>query len=139
MLAARNGHLRILSLLAKYKANINAVDTSGNSAIHYASAYGFIECLEYLLKLGADPNLENVLKTNCLQIAVLKKNFTCVNMLLDKVKINVNALDEQGRTLLGLAIQSGFNKDLILKIITDHNIDPNLKDAEGNTPLLICI
>lgn len=75
ILASRNGHLKILSLLIKYKANLNTVDTSGNSALHYAGAYGFIECVEYLLKVGADPNGENLWKTNVLQIAMLKKNF----------------------------------------------------------------
>ena len=59
ILAARNGHLSIISLLLAYKSNINAIDTSGNSSLHYVAAYGFVECLEYLLKHGADPNIEN--------------------------------------------------------------------------------
>jgi len=54
---------------------VNQVDTSGNSGLHYAAAYGFIECLEFLIKMGADPNRENLWKTNPLQIAMLKKNF----------------------------------------------------------------
>lgn len=43
---------------------MNSLDTSGNSALHYAAAYGFIECLEFLIKLNADPNCENLWKTN---------------------------------------------------------------------------
>ena len=54
---------------------MNTLDTSGNSALHYAGAYGFIECVEYLLKVGANANVENLWKTNVLQIAMLKKNF----------------------------------------------------------------
>ena len=26
-----------------------------------------------------------------------------------------------------------------MKLITDHNVDPNLYDAEGNTPLIKCV
>jgi len=40
-------------------ADFNQADTSDNYPIHYAAAYGFSECIEALLKAGADPNVKN--------------------------------------------------------------------------------
>lgn len=141
ILSAWNGHASILSLLLKYKANIEAIDTSGNSSLHYAAAYGFIECLEYLLENGANPNVENLWKITPLQIALLKRHDMCVKILLSKSWININSVDDEGRTLLGLSIQnlSKRNIETVFKLITDHNPDPNLQDALGNSPLHIAL
>lgn len=35
-------------------ADINISDSSKNNAIHYAAAYGFIDCVEYLIENGLD-------------------------------------------------------------------------------------
>ena len=53
-MAARNGNLKILSYLLKNGANYNINDSSGNSPMHYAAAYGFPECLVELKRAGHD-------------------------------------------------------------------------------------
>ena len=53
-MAARNGNLEILSYLLKNGADYRINDSSGNSPMHYAAAYGFAECLLELKKAGAD-------------------------------------------------------------------------------------
>lgn len=73
-------------------------------------------------------NPENLWKTTPLQIALLKKHFLCVKLLLQNSNINVNTIDDQGRSLIGFAIESltESNCELTLKMITDYNADPNL-------------
>ncbi len=45
MMASRNGHAKIAALLLKYHADADLADTSGNTALHYAAAYGWLECV----------------------------------------------------------------------------------------------
>ena len=137
MLACRNGHTKITCLLIKYGANIKAEDTSGNTALHYAAAYGFPECVELLLKYGADINSQNLWKSTPLSISMLKRNMTCVAQLLEKAEnVNANIKDDNGNTLLSIAIESltEGNMKMIEKLLKDS--DPNIPDAEGNTPLI---
>jgi len=56
LMACRNGNLRVAALLAKYGASLEQADTSGNSPLHHAAAYGWADCVKLLLKLGADSN-----------------------------------------------------------------------------------
>lgn len=54
IVAVRNGNLKIASYLLAKGAEFNGADSSGNSAVHYAAAYGFPECIEVLTRAGAD-------------------------------------------------------------------------------------
>lgn len=45
IMACRNGHSRITALLIKHNANLDLADTSGNTPLHHAAAYGWIECV----------------------------------------------------------------------------------------------
>ena len=53
-MAARNGNLKILSYLLVNGADYRINDSSGNTPMHYAAAYGFAECLLELKKAGCD-------------------------------------------------------------------------------------
>jgi len=49
LIACRNGHADIVALLIKHHADSTLPDTSGNSPLHHASAYGWQECVRILL------------------------------------------------------------------------------------------
>ena len=68
--SVRNGNLKIASYLLSKGAEFNGADSSNNSAIHYAAAYGFPECIEVLVKAGADQNAVNTLKLTPLCVAL---------------------------------------------------------------------
>ena len=54
-----NGHAHVASYLLSEGANPNAADSSGNTCLHYAAAYGWYFCLKLLLDVGANPNVSN--------------------------------------------------------------------------------
>ena len=62
--AVLNGHAHVVSYLLSEGANPNAVDSSGNTCLHYAAAYGWYFCLKLLLHVGANPNVSNDWKVN---------------------------------------------------------------------------
>jgi len=56
IMAVRNGHVRLASLLLKHGSDWNHPDSSGNTPLHYAAGSGFIECIDLLLSHGANVN-----------------------------------------------------------------------------------
>ena len=60
MLASRNGHLMSVKLLLKAGADINAKDTDGNIALHYACSEGFKDVVQFLLNRKSNPNTKNL-------------------------------------------------------------------------------
>lgn len=65
MHACMNGSTTVASFLLNLGADPNAADTSGNTCLHYAAAYGWYHCLQLLLKAGADAARPNDWKVNC--------------------------------------------------------------------------
>merc|ERR1719269_577387 len=51
--AVGHDQLSIVKVLIDAKANINDVDSAGNSAVHFAAGYGKVKILEHLLARGA--------------------------------------------------------------------------------------
>lgn len=57
-----NGHTHIASYFLNLGANPNTADSSNNTAIHYAAAYGWPHLTQLLLEAGADPNTQSLWK-----------------------------------------------------------------------------
>ena len=56
-------------MLVKYKANLNAVDSYGNTGSHYASQYGNAEVLSYLLKFNPKLYIKNLEGKSAIDVA----------------------------------------------------------------------
>ena len=55
-----NGNTNVASYLLYLGADPNRRDSSGNSLVHYAAAYGWYHCLKLLIKdAGASYNVDN--------------------------------------------------------------------------------
>lgn len=59
-----NGHANVTSYLLRLGANPNSTDSSGNTLVHYAAAYGWYYCMKLLIEAGASLNLPNDWKVN---------------------------------------------------------------------------
>ncbi|CDW79015.1 nad(+) adp-ribosyltransferase-3 [Stylonychia lemnae] len=140
-MSCRNGHANIAALLIKHNCDINLADTSENSPLHYAAAYGWIECVEVLIKYGADPSPDNAWKSTPITIALQKNHIAIVKELLKTSDIDVNSKDDEGRTLLTLAMANiNFESiEFINHLINSKGSDVNQQDAKGRTPLYIIV
>lgn len=58
-ISAQNGHLDGLELLIKYKADVNAQNGKGNTALHMAICYDYLDCAKLLIANGAREDLQN--------------------------------------------------------------------------------
>jgi len=58
-IAAQNGHNDIVQLLIRKKANLNAKNLKGNTAIHMAIGYDYYSAAVILIDAGADQSIVN--------------------------------------------------------------------------------
>ena len=77
-----NGHAKVASLLLQNGSDWNSVDSSGNSCLHYAAAFGQHQCVELLMRHGAEINAENMWKVTPINIAMLMNHVGMVKRLL---------------------------------------------------------
>jgi ankyrin repeat protein len=134
-----NGRVDIASYLLQNGAEWDLADSSGNTPLIYACAYGFIECIDLLIKAGADANLQNSWKLSSANVAMLKNHFGCVKRILEQPNVDVNVKDDKGRTLLALCLYSINEKsaEFVRYLLLDKKADPNIADENGVTPLIL--
>lgn len=137
--AVLNGNTNVASYLLYLGADPNRVDSSGNSLVHYAAAYGWYHCLKLLIKdAGAVANVENDWKTTPLAIAFLKGHIGIVDFLLSLPKTDINFKDEKGMTLVSIAAASRLQPGLCEQIdylVKEKGADPTITDIDGFSAL----
>ena len=60
IVGAQNGNKQIVKLALRYGGHINMTNTSGNTALHYCSEYGYVELGAYLMSKGASQDIINI-------------------------------------------------------------------------------
>ncbi|KAG4267322.1 hypothetical protein FPRO04_04934 [Fusarium proliferatum] len=133
MLASKNGHIDIARWLIDHGADIHQ-RYKKQSAIWLASSNGYAELVELLLDAGADIHTCGVNDVPILCPATEKGNEKVVKLLL-KRKANVEAKDDQGRTLLHLAARNEGSQ-AIMEALISYGADINARDNSGSTPLI---
>merc|ERR1719479_78382 len=73
--------IAVVKLLLDNRANPYAVDSNGNSGLHYAAGYGRKELLEYLLKVGAAVSQANSQGQTPLTVATQNRQDACIQVL----------------------------------------------------------
>jgi ankyrin repeat protein/predicted DNA-binding WGR domain protein len=136
--ASMCGHSRTLSYLLHLGANPNVCDSSSNSCLHYACAYGWFYCIKVLLDAGALVNVVNDWKLTPFGAAFLKGHIGICDYLLEKYpkQIDINFRTENGETLVMLAVSSLniFNKgsvDQLDYIVNKLGGNCQLVDSKG--------
>lgn len=70
--AVINGAANVASFLLSIGADPNKLDTSENSNLHYACAYGWWFCMKILIDAGAVMDAQNSWRITPLGVAVMK-------------------------------------------------------------------
>ncbi|CCD69564.1 Poly [ADP-ribose] polymerase tankyrase [Caenorhabditis elegans] len=142
--AMLNGQIHTAAFLLAKGASLTLADSSGNTAAHYAAAYGFLDCLKLLASI--DDNIlsePNDWQLYPLSVAYLKGHYGIVTWLLEgphKDKANINAKDNNGATLLSNLLSYAdetMHKELLSQIeyLVARKADASLADSSGQTPL----
>ncbi|OWZ22471.1 hypothetical protein PHMEG_0002814 [Phytophthora megakarya] len=145
--------MNVLQVLrtSSVREDVNAVDSLGNTALHYAADCAELAVAVMLFDMGADVNMRNRRLTTPLHMAVNKVRLKMVNLLLEEGQADVNVADYQNNTaLLLLAAMTTSDMDeyvsdnddedesvqvQMAKLLLEHGADVNVANTASATPL----
>uniref|UniRef100_A0ABD2XG59 Uncharacterized protein n=2 Tax=Trichogramma kaykai TaxID=54128 RepID=A0ABD2XG59_9HYME len=127
----------------KYRVQVDHLDEFENTPLHVALNYCHTEVAQFLLEMGANPNLADCDGNNALH-HVCKMGQGNDDGLADMIfgnddyePLQINARNEQGNTPLHLAVKRGTSN--LIEVLLRHGADSNATNNKGMTPLhLLC-
>lgn len=132
--AAAKGDKAALRSLLEQKADVNAPQTDGATALQWAAYRDDLEMADLLIKAGANVKLTNREGATPLYLASVHGNPVMIAKLLN-AGADPNERGPEGETPLMLASRAG-NLDAI-KVLLGHKADINAKDKiRGTTALM---
>lgn len=133
-LAARRGHLAVVRLLLRARANINQLTNDLSCPLYAAVDGGFEEIVELLARKGAEVNGTHTASCwTCLHQAVYKGHTLIVRILVNVC--NLEALDDHKISPLFVTAQYGQRE--CLEILINAGANVNVQAADLATALLI--
>ena len=89
---------------------------------------------------GIDVSSASSYGHSALHLAALQGHDGIVALLLDHPGVQVGATDKDGRTALHhCCLLNATNQDLLRRLLTNPDTDPNLKDRMGDSPLMVLL
>ncbi len=133
--AAQRKDVPALRALVTKRANVNAPQADGTTALHWAVHYNDTEAAKLLLRAGANPSATNRFGASPLSEAALAGNAELLKLLLD-AGADARALSTlDGETVLMSAARSG-NVEAV-RMLLDRGADVNAREKyKGQTALM---
>ena len=132
--AQRRDTAAVRALVAK-RANVNAPQADGTTALHWAVHWNDVEAARVLIKAGANPSATNRFGASPLSGAALSGNAELVKIFLD-AGADAKALSTaDGETVLMSAARSGSVE--AVRLLLDRGADVNARERyKGQTALM---
>ena len=121
--------------IAQHTAAINAIDSTGRSALYWATKRGDDDVVELLLKANADPNLADNRGTTALSEAARLDSVACMKLLL-AANADVHSCDTLLYSALHCAAEFAGSKDLI-QLLVQAGADVHRRSIYGGSPLFL--
>lgn len=131
--AAKHGDKDGIRSLLQKKADVNAAEPDGSTALHWAAYNNDLECADLLLRAGANANAQNDLGATPLWSAAQNGSTAMVRRLLEG-GANPNAALEAGETPLMVAARAGYAE--IVDLLLAKGGNPDARGTRGQTALM---
>ncbi|KAK3098127.1 hypothetical protein FSP39_016404 [Pinctada imbricata] len=133
---AAQGELNLLQQEIQEGVDVNKCDSSGLTALLWASSYGQLSTMEFLISQGADLTACGSHGENALLLASCGGFKDIVRKLL-KVRLDVNYTDESGNTALMYAAYR--NHPAVVKLLLEYGADITAKNEDQFTAMDLAV
>ncbi|KAL5566301.1 hypothetical protein UlMin_029465 [Ulmus minor] len=131
--AAREGQTEVCKyLLEELKLDVDTKDEDGETPLLHAARQGHTSTAKYLLEQGADPSIASELGATALHHSAGIGDIELMRHLLSK-GVDVDSQSDAGTPLIWAA---GHAQPEAVKVLLEHNANPNIETDDGVTPLL---
>jgi len=133
--AVRTRNNAALQTLLKQRADVNAAEPDGTTALHWAAHWNDAETVNLLLRAGANVKAVNRYGSTPLSEAVTAGSSAMIKALLDAGADPKTLTTEDGETVLMTAARAG-NVDAV-RLLLDRGADVNAREKyKGQTALM---
>ncbi|KAH6895556.1 ankyrin repeat-containing domain protein [Thelonectria olida] len=129
-----NWHDMIQQCLMLSDINIDQIDHSGGTALHYGAKLGCTESCRVLLEYGASTRLQDRNGRNAAQMAAEAGFKDTLMLILNDGHVDANQRDHQGRNLVHWAATLDC-LDVMQLICQQPGVDIARRDNSGNLPI----
>ncbi len=138
MYACQVGYVETVKLLLDLGASVNVRSVNGTTALFEAVSGGHTDSVELLLKKDLDINAVYAGHTQRTVLMIAARNGAeeVVRCLLQRVDMDINAVDASGSTALVLAAAEGHTSVVSL-LLDDEGIDIHASYHQGRLALII--
>ena len=133
-LAAFKGFTALVTLYVETGIDINFPNSKRDTALLWASRWGHLETVSYLLDLKADCMVENDKNSTALHWAVRYEHVDVVRFLLTKGKADPNKERLQG-LVAPIVLAAALGNVKITELLLANGANPNHVIRSGETPL----
>jgi ankyrin repeat protein len=132
---AQNRDLNALRTLVQQKANVNAAQPDGTTALHWAAHWNDLDAVNMLLRAGANAKAVNRYGATPLSEAVTSGSAGMIEALLNAGADAKTLTTEDGETVLMTAARAG--NLAAVRILLDHGANVNARENyKGQTALM---
>lgn len=133
--AAQRGNKQAVRALILQKADVNAAQIDGSTALHWAVQADDVELVDLLIKAGAKVSTANVAGATPMLIAATNGNAAMITRLLAAGADPNAPLTSFGDTALMMAARTG--KIDAVRVLLDKGAKPNAQETWGGTTALM--
>ena len=132
--ATQNNDTSLVRSLVSQKADVNAIQTDGSTALHWAVRADDLETADLLIRAGANVSASNRRGITPLDLACVNGSAAMIRKLLD-AGANLNATHSDGQTPLMTAARTG-NPEAV-RVLIDKGAAVNAKDTIADQTALM--
>ena len=133
--AAEKGNKEAVRSLLQNRADVNAKQTDGTSALHWAVRTDDLEAADLLIRAGANVMAANREGATPLLLASINGNAAMIEKLIRAGADANTSLTKDGDTALMMAARTG--KADAVKVLLDHGAHVDAKETWGDTTALM--
>jgi ankyrin repeat protein len=133
--AAMSGDRAAVRALVEQKANVNAPQADGTTALHWAVQANDIETAELLIRAGANVSAANRSGATPMLLATINGSAAIIEKLLQAGADPNAPLTKSGDTALMMTAKTG--KPDAVKVLLDHGAQVNARETWGDTTALM--